>query len=493
MEVKMRLPSDESSLFRLAVVIVSAITIVRVIVLVATPLQLYPDEAQYWWWAQSLDWGYFSKPPLIAWIIWLTTRLGDPEWAIRLASPLLHAGTALVLFGIGRMTFEARTGFWSALAYATLPGISYSSGLISTDVPLLFCWAVALYAFLRALDNARWRWPVLCGVALSVGMLAKYAILYFILGASVAALLVPRARALVLSRRGAVVLLIGLLIVSPNLIWNAAHGFPTLAHTEANANWSRAKFDFGNALTFVIGQFGIFGPLMMAGWIAALWSPLFRDDERRESCWLLMAFSAPVLVLVIVQSFISDANANWAAPAFVTAVPLAVVVLLGWWQSWALWLSLGISAATLAGLWIVQIAPDAAPSGFSNALKRQEGWKEMGSAVAEAARGTPYDAIAAANRSVLAELLYYARPRSIPIRAWDRSAVPHDHFQMTIPLRPPTHRVLVVTEPREAPAILALFDSSRLVSTLKIPLGKHHSRVLELYDAHNFRGPQPAP
>ena len=70
------------------------------------------------------------------------------------------------------------------------------------------------------------------------------------------------------------------------------------------------------------------------------------------------------------------------------------------------------------------------------------------------------------------------------------AAVPHDHFQMTIPLRARTPRVLVVTEPREAPAILALFDSQRLVGTLKIPLGKHHSRVLALYDAHNFRGPQ---
>src|SRR3954453_20431675 len=101
----MQLPSDRRTLFRLAVLIVGAITATRILVLVLTPLQFYPDEAQYWWWAQAPDWGYFSKPPLIAWIIWCTTRLGDGEWAVRLASPLLHAATALILFGVGRIAF----------------------------------------------------------------------------------------------------------------------------------------------------------------------------------------------------------------------------------------------------------------------------------------------------------------------------------------------------------------------------------------------------
>src|SRR5690348_9668066 len=149
----MQLPLDRTHLFRLVLFIVGTITAIRIAVLLLSPLQLYPDEAQYWWWAQTPDWGYFSKPPLIAWLIWCTTRLSDAEWAIRLASPLLHAGTALILFGIGRIAFDSRVGFWSALAYATLPGVSYSSGLISTDVPLLFCWAVALYAFLRAMND----------------------------------------------------------------------------------------------------------------------------------------------------------------------------------------------------------------------------------------------------------------------------------------------------------------------------------------------------
>lgn len=489
----MQLPSDRTHLFRLVLFIVGTITAIRIAVLLLTPLQLYPDEAQYWWWAQTPDWGYFSKPPLIAWIIWITTRMGDAEWAIRLASPLVHAGTAFVLFGIGRLAFDVRIGFWSAIAYATLPGISYSCGLISTDVPLLFCWAVALYAFLQGLEDPRWRWPILCGVAFGFGLLAKYAMLYFVIGAILATLLTPQARRLVLSTRGFVILLLALAIISPNLIWNAAHGFPTLAHTESNANWSHAKFDIGNAAAFIAGQFGVFGPLMMAGWIGTLWW-LSTERGRRAPSLILAVFSAPVLILVVVQSFISDANANWAAPAYIAAVPLAVFALARFWRSRALWLSLTLGAAAMIGLWAVQVDPRAADAvRLGNAFKRQEGWKELGAAVTATAHGVPYEAIAAANRSVLAELLYYARLRSIPIRAWDRDSAPHDHFQMAIPLARGTDRVMVVAAPDEAATILASFDSHRPLSTVKIPLGAHHRRVLALYDARNFRGPQLSP
>jgi 4-amino-4-deoxy-L-arabinose transferase-like glycosyltransferase len=490
--MSLRLPSDASGLFRLAAGVVAAITAIRIVMLVVTPLQLYPDEAQYWWWAQALDWGYFSKPPLIAWIIWLTTRPSDAEWAIRLASPLLHAGTALLLFGIGRRTYGARVGFWSAIAYATLPGISYSSGLISTDVPLLFCWAVALYTFLRAVEDRRWRWPMLCGVALGVGLLAKYAILYFFLGAVVAAFVNPSARRLVFSGRGATILVLALLILSPNLIWNANHGWPTLAHTATNADWSHARYSIGKALSFIAGQFGVFGPLMMAGWIGAL-SRLRPREVRNGGTLIPTAFSAPVLILITIQSFISEANANWAAPAYIAAVPLAVIMLLRWWKSRALWLSLAISGAAMLVLWVVAIDPSLAErAGQGNAFKRQEGWRALGQAVAAQSRSAPYDAIATGNRSVLAELLYYARPRSASIRAWDRSVTPQDHFQMTMPLTPASHHVLLVLYPDEAPHVLPSFDSHRLVMRLSIPLGQRRARVLALYDAAGYHRPQAA-
>src|SRR5215469_12476137 len=308
----------EQRLFSILVAIVAAVTLLRIVALCLSPLELYPDEAQYWWWAQTPDIGYFSKPPLIAWIIGATTALfGDREWVIRLAMPLLHAAASLLIYGIARETYPKATpiAFWSALAYLTVPGVSYSATLASTDAPLLFFWALALFAFLKAERTSGWGWPLLCGAALGLGVLSKYAMLFFLIGVALACVMSPKARKFVLSGKGLVAALAAAVIVAPNLAWNVSHDFATLAHIRANAAWTRASLSPLHLLGFVAGQFGVFGPVLMAAWLAALWRILRHRQQSAAEAIALCAFSAPSLVLITVQSFVADANANWAATA----------------------------------------------------------------------------------------------------------------------------------------------------------------------------------
>src|ERR1700741_3441861 len=95
---------------------VAAITALRLLWLALQPADLFPDEAQYWVWSQNLALGYYSKPPLVAWLIALTTGLlGNSEFAVRLSAPFLHAGAAVLVYGIGSQLYDRRVGFWSAL------------------------------------------------------------------------------------------------------------------------------------------------------------------------------------------------------------------------------------------------------------------------------------------------------------------------------------------------------------------------------------------
>ena len=149
---------------------VMAITGLRLLWLALQPADLYPDEAQYWFWAQHPALGYYSKPPLLAWLIALTTGLfGESEFAIRLSAPLLHAGAAVLVYVIGGRLYDRRVGLWSAIAYASLPGASISAFIISTDAPLLLFWAAALYAFIRAREDSRCGWWLAVGVACGLG------------------------------------------------------------------------------------------------------------------------------------------------------------------------------------------------------------------------------------------------------------------------------------------------------------------------------------
>jgi hypothetical protein len=479
-----------------AAAVIAAVTIARVIVLIYSPLELHPDEAQYWWWSQVPDWGYFSKPPLTAWIIRVATMLfGDREWAVRVASPLLHGLAALVIAAIGRRVFDSRTGLIAALAYVTAPGVSYSAWLMSTDVPLLLCWSVALYAFLRSMDELGWRWTILCGAALGLGLLAKYAMLYFLLGLGIVAFLIGRKHRSVFARRAALIMIIAVLVAAPNLWWNAAHGFPTVIHMRHNAGWSHLRFSPAGLLKFMLGQFGVFGPLLMAGFLASVFR-IAQNRERSEGELILAVFSLPPLILMLAQAFLVSSNANWAAPAYVGASPLAVRELMRWGRGHVV-ASFAIDGVAMVLLWAALIRPELADSvGLGDAFKREEGWRALAREVRNAAEGGGYDAVAVDNRSVIAELMYYAQPLGPFLRALRNDPVPHDHFQLTIPLLPSETRVLVVTNPHMAPATLALFDSKTRVRAIAIAVGGHGKRLTELYDATGFHGssnPRAAP
>ena len=54
------------------------LVLVKIIAVFSTDFNLFADEAQYWLWSKDLDFGYFSKPPLLAWCLWVyTSFFGD--------------------------------------------------------------------------------------------------------------------------------------------------------------------------------------------------------------------------------------------------------------------------------------------------------------------------------------------------------------------------------------------------------------------------------
>ena len=161
-----------------------------------------------------------------------------------------------MVFLLARKLFDERFGFWSAVVFATLPGVSLSSTLISTDVPLLFFWAAALFCLVKLLETRAWTWSVLLGLALGFGLLAKYAMVYFLLGLVVYMALMPRARWLLVSPRGLLALAIGLALLAPNVLWNWQNGFATFSHTAANANWRARCFTLARRWSFSVRSSG---------------------------------------------------------------------------------------------------------------------------------------------------------------------------------------------------------------------------------------------
>ncbi|MGB1469472.1 MAG: ArnT family glycosyltransferase, partial [Candidatus Puniceispirillaceae bacterium] len=161
---------------------------VRLYAVIISPLEPSVDEAQYWLWGQTPQLGYYSKPPLIAWILAGTSSVLDHQnfgqlLALRISAPLIHTLTALFLWQTGRLLFSDNAGRLAAILWISLPAVGLGSFVMSTDTPLLLFWSAGLYCLVRAVEtfHPNYRWMALAGICVGLATLAKYAGLYFIL------------------------------------------------------------------------------------------------------------------------------------------------------------------------------------------------------------------------------------------------------------------------------------------------------------------------
>jgi 4-amino-4-deoxy-L-arabinose transferase-like glycosyltransferase len=481
----------EERSWRLALWAVFAVTVARLIWLAAGHADLYPDEAQYWLWSLHPAFGYYSKPPLVAWLIAATTALfGEDELAIRLAAPLLHFAASLVIFAIARRLYDARVAMWSAIAYATLPGVSASAALISTDAPLLFCWAVALYGFIRAREPGGARWWIAVGVATGFGLLAKYAMAYWLLSALLFLLLFRDERRHVPRFLGATA--IALALYAPNLIWNALNGFVSYRHTRDNAHLGGTLLHPTHFLEFLGSQFGVFGPIFFAVLILVALTGQRSLRDRRAA--MLACFALPTLAMMLVVSFLSRAQPNWSAPTFVSAIVLVVVWLLKRGRA-------ALVAASVALHLLIAVAifgaHDAAaalrvdlPAKW-DLLHRLRGWSALGRTVSQMLVRHPGTVLLSDDREDMAVLMYYVRPHPFDALKWNGEGGIHDEFDLTAqPSRYLGRDFLLVTHtPDNVERIFSRFDKvDRPPNDIIIPLDRETARRYEVYWLHGFKG-----
>ena len=164
--------TDDTGALRLGLGAVLALTLWRVVMLHFDRTELYVDESQYWFWGQNLDFGYYSKPPMIAWVIRAVTDLAgssSPFW-VRLPAPLFHAGTALVLMAVAGRLYGARIAAWAGPVWLLLPMVTLGSALFSTDTVMLFFYALALWCWLGLQRRGAARGALALAMGISIGL-----------------------------------------------------------------------------------------------------------------------------------------------------------------------------------------------------------------------------------------------------------------------------------------------------------------------------------
>ena len=282
-----------------------------------TNFNLFGDEAQYWLWSKDLDFGYYSKPPLLSWFIWFfTSVLGDSFFSLKLIPSIVYLLVAFVVYDLCRnINLNKKDAICASLLFLLMPAVSFSSFILSTDIFLLLFWSLSLGLLFKIKKSPNILNFFFLGIVVGLGFLSKYAMIYFVLCLIVYIFFDAKFRTLIKENylKLAVTIICMLIIIFPNIYWNFSNGWVTLEHTSDNANFKNIEIDLLRGAYFLIIQALMVGPFLFLA--AVLNYRLIEIDHDKK---ILLFFSLPIFIIVLIEAVIVRANANWAAPALIS-------------------------------------------------------------------------------------------------------------------------------------------------------------------------------
>ena len=478
--------SPQKLSLRLALAIIFGVTLWRVLMLLVNRTDLFVDEAQYWFWGQNLDFGYYSKPPMIAWVIRFFNMISgsDATFWIRISAPLFHLATALMLMCTTRRLIDDETGReiapWVGVIFITLPAASLSAVLVSTDTIQILFVTTAIWAFIGLTKRSSILEAVILGASLGIAFLTKYSILFLLPGVGIAMLTMRSAR--IAWRDVAIAAIIGAIVVSPNLWWNVTHDAATIKHTESIAQWSKGGGGNGllkhvlNGLSFFGAQFGVVGPVVFYALLWATWRLIRGQSDDREK--LLLWLSMPVVALITLQALLAKAYANWAVSAYAAGTILAVWVLYRLTKK-GLSTSLIIGAVVAFAIPVLTVfALDIKLPNGDLVMKRYVGRSIISEEIANIATEAKVSDIVSQDRDILADLYYTLRGRPFRIYARHFGGFPKNYYEQNFSLpADATGPVLFVG----SDTIVCPEGQAELIKSWSPPYGEMKGKTLYAY------------
>lgn len=336
-----------------------ALAVVKIIFTLRPEINLFTEEAQYWLWSQNMAWHYYSKPPMVAVLNYLSTGIfGDTELGVRINAILSGVGIAWVSYLFGSYLYGSKAGFWSALVVQAMPVWWLASTFHMTDSSLTFFWILAVYLVYRGIQERKLSWWIWAGIVTALGLMAKMVMLLIFPTVLIYLFFIKNFRTQ--QRNLAVFVGVSLLGFVPALIWNWQNNFDTFRHlaTLGGAGGGEANpVDLGNSLKWFLeywsGQLAIISPFLLP-----LWFLCFRDVFRiRINSSLYLALPGILAFLAFAAlSLLKRVEVNWPVFAYI-----GFAVFLGGWiiQQSRFWRRFASVAIILSvGIPVLFLLPD---------------------------------------------------------------------------------------------------------------------------------------
>ena len=286
--------------------------LINILQSIFTPL--IPDEAYYYMYSQNLAWGYFDHPPMVAYIIKVSSIFFSGELGVRFATVILNALMTLIIWKL--IPEKNKKHPYSELLFFTIllsiPLFHVYSFITTPDAPLLFSFALYLLALKKSHEKDTFLHALFFGLAAALLLYSKYHGGVLIL---LSIVFQPH-----LLKRWTTYLagFFALLLVTPHILWQYQHDFITFNYHLFQR--TDGSFKISQVLEYLSGTWGVLNPALLILLIIFL----IKDKNLipKEYIFYFRMFYA-FIAFFFLYSFRGRIEAHWVAAAF---IPLSVVV-----------------------------------------------------------------------------------------------------------------------------------------------------------------------
>ena len=457
-------------------------------------IEVFFDEAYYYFWSQNLAWGYYSKPPVVAWLIAISTAvLGDTVLGVKLFAPILYCVTAYFVFKIGQYLYSERVGLVAAIIFSVSPLVGFNSLFITTDAPLFLFWSITCFLFIKALDSKSLGLWVLLGVCSGLGLLSKYTFVILLFGLFCFLIFSGRFK-LFFSTRCLLAVLLCLGLFSTNIFWNWQHEFVSFTHTREIAKIEKPSFHLDHLVEFLLAQVLIFGLVwcvVLLGQVRNFTKAMRQNDRFFFLVWITI----PILVVIATQAFISRAFANWAGPFVIGASIAAAVCLVNRPRNILLTgVAINLLLLSLVYHWPQLLdMSNTVQSRNNSPYFRLAGWREVSNKCGPILTRYPKAIVVSDSRELLSYIGFYNRLHVSQIGFWNpqRSYIAN-HFDLmanidVIAARGIEEFIFLSGTPL-SPDVQDFFQNVQLVEKVDYQFNTTIQRNVYVYYATGFKG-----
>ncbi|MCB9493846.1 MAG: glycosyltransferase family 39 protein [Desulfobacteraceae bacterium] len=313
--------------FNIAAAAVIIYTAVLRLVFLGVP-ELMHQEAYYWNYSQHLSLGYLDHPPMIGWLIHLSTMIfGNNEFAVRFVPYICWIIASYFVFRICSEFIGKRHALKGILLLSVLPGFFCTGFLATPDAPLVAFWAMTLFYLQKALiceDERAWYFA---GIGFGLGMLSKYTIILLVPAAFIFIVLNRTSRKMLVKPGPYIAVVISFLIFLPVLSWNASNDWASFIFQGPRRFTS--EFDFSliklaGAVLLILTPAGFltFYNMLSSSSLKKIFS---KEMSGRKHLIFIFVFTLVPLSVFVFFSMFRQIKLNWTVPLWLAFIPLMAV------------------------------------------------------------------------------------------------------------------------------------------------------------------------